>query len=569
MKHHLVGTLALTSCALAQMANDATPFLTRLSVAELEATRSPRPNRLQSTSHLISAETDQFIRETLKLWDVQGVQVAVVRRRQNSSEFDVETRAYGVKSRDQQPMTTDANMLQTLLPIGSNSKAFTAAAVALLVNDESYSLTWSTKIKDILPEFRLQDPIATAHSNLIDALSHRTGLPRHDLAITKALDGALGDVKHLRPSTEFREIWQYNNHMYNIAASVVARLTGGQFFDFVQEKLFHWFRGDDFLLQRSGFWKDANGTLRANYPYADLQLIFPGAGSIISTANDIAKWLQTLLNDGKSPVTGKQVIAASSLAALSTGYSAPAPGKARLPELGPRVYGMAFESTSYQGRQLIEHGGAIVGYYSQVTRFQNDGLGIAVITKENSVTAHEVIKWRIAEELLNMPIRVDWNAREVKANAEASTVLKSTARAPDVTLEKLAISFRHPVYGTLPFRVVGTNTLEASTIGWAGYPSILTLQRSERNLFSATLVVEVQGPGSNESATFDIPGLKGEFQISNGIVQGFGIWGDLWGAGYGAPSTSGESPREKAEVWFNPELELQFGRDQNILDLSQ
>jgi len=97
--------------------------------------------------------------------------------------------------------------------MGSNSKLFTALSIGTLIEDPTNSLDWTTKIADILPEWELQDPVASQHATIQDILSHRTGLPRHELSYSlgqKTIDVVLS-LRHLSPSAEFREVWQYNN----------------------------------------------------------------------------------------------------------------------------------------------------------------------------------------------------------------------------------------------------------------------------------------------------------------------------------------------------------------------
>ena len=95
-----------------------------------------------------------------------------------------------------------------MFAIASNSKLFTALAVGTLVEGSNSSLKWTTKVADILrDDWKLEDPIAQKHANLLDILSHRTGLPRHDVGLRRGETAAEGvkALRYLRPSVEFRE----------------------------------------------------------------------------------------------------------------------------------------------------------------------------------------------------------------------------------------------------------------------------------------------------------------------------------------------------------------------------
>ena len=117
-------------------------------------------------------------------------------------------------------------------------------------------------------------------------------------------------------------------------------------------------------------------------------------------------------------------------------------------------------------------------------------------------------------------------------------------------------AFLHPVYGRLDFVQHGKSTLHAWTIGWGGYPASLTLDHFTANTFNATITQHIPvlgSPGKTEEEV--ISGLQAEFEVGRGaVVQGFGLWGGLWGAGARAPPLKGASAREKAEVWFEREV---------------
>ncbi|KZV81718.1 beta-lactamase/transpeptidase-like protein [Exidia glandulosa HHB12029] len=540
-------------------------------------TRSPnpaaaRPQQQQPAARLISDDVLALIEDTMALWDAKGISVAVVRRQPGSDAFDVETRAFGVKGRDGEPMTTD-----TLLPIASNSKAFTVAAAGLLVANESVPLEWTTKIHRLLPEFELQDSVAQERTCLLDMFSHRTGLPRHDAAFRSYVDDPAGfslrTVKYLRPSVEFRDVYQYNNHMFNIGASLVGDLTATRFEDFVKENVFDaiGFTRTTYNVQEAidngrlseGFWRTGESPTSEGKVYAGYVDVAThvGAGGILSSANDLALWLQTLLLNGKSPKSGKQVIPSEVLAKMSTGITVSA-GSGRLPEFGPVVYGMGFMQSAYQGHQYIEHGGSLHGYRSQIIRFSLDGLGIAILTNDDShgVYVYEAIKWRIAEELLSTPVHVDWNSRNKAVNAkrlQAAVDERNARRSsppdaplPDVTLEKLSATYFNPAYGKLSFKVKGDGVLRAWTDNLGGGPSMLALHHFSGNHFNASITLFELPLGESENVVVEDEVVDAEFEIVDGRVKGFGVWGGLWGAGEGVPSPKGETPREKAEIWF-------------------
>ncbi|EJD51736.1 beta-lactamase/transpeptidase-like protein [Auricularia subglabra TFB-10046 SS5] len=533
----------------------------------------------RAAGDLFSPAIDTFIRTTIDQWELHGLSIAIVRRRDDGG-FDVSTRGYGVAGLDGRPVTAD-----TLLPIGSNSKAFTVAALGHLVANASVGIDWSSRVHQLLPEFKLQDAVATKQAKLVDLFSHRTGLPRHDFCFHddgKPLeDYSLRMVKHLSPSAEFREATQYNNHMFNIGASLVAKTSGVPFEDFVQKHIFDaagmsssTYRLVDAAAQgklAEGFVRlrentTYSGDIHATIPHKIEEKIVMGAGAIASTANDIAKWLQVLLNGGASPQTGKQVVPAAVLQKMQSGITVYSPPAA--PELGPSVYGMALASSSYQGHQYVEHGGSLMGYLSQINRFPNDGLGIAILTNEypRGQFVMEIIKWRIAEEILGLPLRVDWNARYQFAYravlqfdeeaAKARLPRSPSAPLPSAPIAALAGTYRNPAYGTLNTTVLKTDkyTLRASATG-SLFLKHVDLGHYAGNVFNATVAIHMPALDTPSGETEDhLVGVLGEFGFdTRGRVLGFGLSaeGALWGAGNGLPVPSGKTARERAEIWFD------------------
>src|SRR5688572_19870128 len=114
---------------------------------------------------------DAYITKAMADWKVPGLAVAIVR-----GDSVIYAKGYGVRKVG----TTDAVNDRTLFEIGSSSKSFTATLVAMMVSDGK--MRWEDRVAMYLPDLRLQDPVANAELTLRDALSHRSGLSRHDFS---------------------------------------------------------------------------------------------------------------------------------------------------------------------------------------------------------------------------------------------------------------------------------------------------------------------------------------------------------------------------------------------------
>ncbi|KAG6844992.1 hypothetical protein H0H87_001935 [Tephrocybe sp. NHM501043] len=165
---------------------------------------------------VLNEMTDAFINDLLKGWNSPGgVAVAVVQKNE-AGAWNVETKGYGIATLANASRVTE----NTLFAIGSNSKLFNAIATGLLISNETLSprLKWTTKLRSVIPGWGLIDPIAAEQATILDALSHRTGLPRHGYTHrwTDDVPTIIKKMKFHRPSAEFREIFQYSNTPYTV-----------------------------------------------------------------------------------------------------------------------------------------------------------------------------------------------------------------------------------------------------------------------------------------------------------------------------------------------------------------
>ncbi|KAJ7234657.1 hypothetical protein C8J57DRAFT_1531380 [Mycena rebaudengoi] len=170
------------------------------------------------------------------------------------------------------------------------------------------------------------DPVASAESTIVDVMSHRTGLPRHDLIFFPA--DTIRRFRYLRPSTGFREHWQYNNHMYTLLSYFPLLLLGIPFEQYWRRKTGNLADGmmrdgvnqtDDVFgvgwVRPIPYWDSSGGVGNIN----------SGSGGIIPNANDIAIWFQTPLDEGRHPGTNETVIPAEAINKVAAGITVSTP----------------------------------------------------------------------------------------------------------------------------------------------------------------------------------------------------------------------------------------------------
>ncbi|KAF7338796.1 Beta-lactamase class penicillin binding protein [Mycena sanguinolenta] len=322
------------------------------------------------------------------------------------------------------------------------------------------------------------DPVASSESTITDLMSHRTGLPRHDAAWSP-LDDVPSIVKRLRylkPSTGFRENAQYNNMMYMVLSYLPTALLPDKppFARYVKKHIL------DPLGMNSSTYSfavaNATGNLADGFAREGINVtenpvgpgttrVLPylppsvtedgdalsGPGGVLSTAVDVARWLQMLLLNGQHPVTNATIVPAAVIQTVATGVSV-WDGNADTPEISPLVYGGAQIQSTYRGHVMIEHGGDWLGFHSQITRFPNDNFGIAVLTNDDTFGSvmKEVVKFRVIDAVFGLD-PVDWNTRYQAVVAEVEVPLPTTLAPANATqalpTSALARTYRNLGYG--------------------------------------------------------------------------------------------------------------------------
>src|SRR4029450_12945117 len=173
---------------------------------------------------------DAYVRSALTTWKVPGAAVAIVR-----NDSVIYAKGYGVREIGK-PAAVDE---RTMFAIGSSSKAFTSAAVAMLVDSAKVSL--DAPATTYLPGFQLFDNYATREITVRDLLSHRSGLARGELLWYGSdydRDEILRRVRYLEPTWSFRSQFGYQNIMYLAAGEVVEKTTKASWDDFIQKRIF-------------------------------------------------------------------------------------------------------------------------------------------------------------------------------------------------------------------------------------------------------------------------------------------------------------------------------------------
>jgi CubicO group peptidase (beta-lactamase class C family) len=398
------------------------------------------------------ADLDQFIQRAQVEWGVPGVAVAVVQ-----DDRVLLLKGYGVR-RLGEPGSVDEN---TIFQLASNSKTFTAAALGVLVDEQKVG--WDDLVISRLPEFIVQDPYPTRYMTVRDLLAHRTGLPAfggdllNPLGYTRA--EILARLPELAPAYSLREVAQYSNVAFMVAGEVAGRVDGTSWERVVQSRLL-----DPLGMSRSGtsfanLSRDAN--VAANHAgVGGVTRVIPpsnsdtlgAAGSVSSTAADMARWLRMLLADGS--LDGRRILRPTTIQQMFAPSMVAEPGFTELPPISAETgffYGLGWDSFHYGGPWVIEKAGALDGVRTVVTLVPAKKLGIAVLANLNITVLPEAVRAYFLDRSLGLPDdAIQTGIRERAAALQALLTSPSPpkdAAPPSRPLAEFAGSYENPLYG--------------------------------------------------------------------------------------------------------------------------
>lgn len=377
---------------------------------------------------------------------------------------------------------------QTLFAIASDTKAFVAAACAVLV-DEGL-LEWDRPVRDHLPEFRLMDDAATGLVTLRDLLSHRTGLPRHDAlnvwgGARLPLEEVVRRLRHLQPSAALRSTWQYNNLAYVTAGHLLGAVTGGDWTQVVQERLL-----DPLGMTATCFDRavaEKTGDYALGYSAAGpVPLRSDGrrgpAGGILSNAEDMSRWVLARL--GRATEDGDRVLSDAALRELHTPAMVEPTGFAAFPELRKTGYALAASTLAYRGHRVVHHGGNIDGFASDVLLAPEAGHAVVVLSSWTGSGVRDALPLAVLDRLLGLdplPWGERWDAsmgsiRKGMTAAREHLQTQEPAQALPASrpLTDFAGRYAHPAYDVLEVTVDD----DALQVSWHDIDGIVAEHRS-------------------------------------------------------------------------------------------
>jgi CubicO group peptidase (beta-lactamase class C family) len=366
-------------------------------------------------STIVSAQTDSvpaFVRDSLDIytaralsdWQIPGIAVCIVKNGKV-----VMMKGYGVTELG----TNNKVDENTLFMIGSNTKAFTATALALLDADKKLSL--DDRVTKWIPEFKLDNKLAGEQAIIRDLLCHRIGFRTFQGDFTYWTSNltrkeVIEKMGHIKAQYDFRTRWGYTNAAFLTAGEIIPKVTGQPWEVFIKEKIF-----DPLGMTRTlALSKDiptATNAAKAYtmvdgklllIPYGAIDNLAP-AGSISSSVNDMSKWVTMQLDNGR--FNGQQIIPATAINQTRLPHSILGNGGTMYNKGHFALYGLGWFLEEYSGRKIVSHTGGVNGFVTSVTLVPEEKLGIIVFTNTDQNEFYEALKWEIMDAYLGNTYR--------------------------------------------------------------------------------------------------------------------------------------------------------------------
>ncbi|THH28090.1 hypothetical protein EUX98_g6096, partial [Antrodiella citrinella] len=523
----------------------------------------------RSSASVITAELSAYVETLVTKSHVPGLSLGAVHL--DGRDAWAEYGQWGTKSEAGDRVTQE-----TIFAIGSCSKAFTAVAIGILMDDFAHGrnvtplphglteFTYDTKVRALFPgndsDWLLPDTWASEKANIRDVLGHVSGLPRD----------IMRRMRYLKRSSELREQWSYNNQMYILGAHIVSLYSGKPYTAFVKERIFLPLR----MMSTTFSVQEAERTGRFSHAFTENMRRIPfwfeepsavdiiaGAGGILSTSVDMTKWLAMLLNNGVDPYTNNTIISRFAFNDVTTAHFI-VDGKPTSPHSSIVGYGMGWEQYSYRGYEMITHIGGLPGFLSLVAFIPSQRLGIVSLINTGDAFA---VNTKIVKSILDHLDDPSAEAPQLSVFSSQNVPQPETPQTqhfteltrleaiqnPAVALDALAGTYSDPGYGSFTLCTAATNTTDVckSTLSdfaavdpqlsphglYASWPRVWTshirIVHEHGNLFKLGIPqLFPQGYGGNTSS-FEMKisnvEFNAEFDIVDGCVKGLAIYGGL------------------------------------------
>ena len=408
------------------------------------------PNNKELQAILVDFE--EYAETSMRDWETPGMAVTIVR-----GDNVIYTKAFGVKTQGgDDPVTTD-----TIFQIGSTSKAFTAALVAMLVDEGKVG--WKDPVIEHVPDFEMYDPWVTREFMVEDLMAQRSGMPAHAIDALVLLGFDRDYIRHalryVKPISSFRSEFAYQNNLFLVAAELIETHTGKSWEENVKERVFQPLGMSDSSMDMISFQeaKDVTSlhhrlgdkiiTLPEDWPYLHWTYVYGPAGGINSNITDMAEWLKFQVNSGV--FNGKVLVTEENMNFMHTPKTI-----TNLTSGKRQYYAEAWvyrEDTPYP---IVWHNGGTTGCKTMVAIVPEAKVGVVVLSNLIDSSLPESLAFRFFDMYLGNP-EVDWSTqmlasmKEGMKRTEAAVPSPPDDPFPPMPLQNYIGDYRNHVYGEI------------------------------------------------------------------------------------------------------------------------
>lgn len=413
----------------------------------------------QATNYQLDS-LDAYFQKALNQWQVPGMSIAIVK-----DGKVLLSKGYGLRNIEKKDLVDS----KTIFPIASNTKAFTATAIAMLVDEGK--LNWNTKVKDILPYFTLYDEFVTEHFTVIDLLSHRSGLATFsgDLlwyGTDYSRKTVISKLPMLKPQSEYRTTFGYSNIMYIAAGEIIEAVAGISYEDFLRTRILQPLGMNNTYCSLTEIEKLDNVCTphnKVNDRVFPIQLSnwdnIGGAGILNSNVDDLSSWLLFQLNNGK--IGDNSLVSKQQLNKMRTPYvSFEMSDRARQiwPSIHFKAYGLGWSLNDYHGNLVVSHSGGYDGVITYTCFAPDQNFGFVILTNSNS-SLYNALSYKILDSFLSNDT-TDWSSFFVpyqRKGDQRETIIADTetANKPSLELKEYAGLYQSELYGNALITVKG------------------------------------------------------------------------------------------------------------------
>lgn len=434
-------------------------------------------------------DLDRYAERVMDQFEVPGMSIVIVERGQPSR-----VRTYGLR-RMGEPARVDE---RTLFAIGSTTKAFTGALLAMLVDEGK--LTWDTKVSDVLPGFKMHDAYASAEMTVRDLLVHRSGLGlgAGDLLFYPPTTLSRAEIVHklryIKPATSFRSGYAYDNLLYVVAGQVIEEVFGKPWEQAIRERIFA-----PLQMKTTSTTSALPAGANRAWPHARTSEAVRGlgpiaplaaptildnaapAGAINTSGAEIARWLEVQLGRGLDARTNVRLFSEAQAREMWTPQTLipvpPNPKPLALAQANFRAYALGWSVSDYRGHPIVAHGGGVPGLVTMFVILPKQDVAFAILTNAEETGALGAVQYRLLDHYLGLS-SPDWvtawletrDARLAKAREQiiaAPADEHQSARGPSLPIEKYAGRYRDDWYGLVTI----DNGADGLTISFQHTPS--------------------------------------------------------------------------------------------------